>query len=188
MPATQPESNLTERARRISALAEVLVRRTRVLGWLALGSAVWLWLVLFVILGSIPHFLLAVPAALVGLILLLPGLVVLLTTLGLKTLTRLPQRLGSELAPETDPTRRRRGPLGLLRKLWAIRREMLGYKLVLVRYAGAVRLFTLPVLLLVSLAILACLFQLLLVLLSLPMVLVSVALAAGTAAPWLAAY
>ena len=176
MPATQLQSNLTERARRISALAETLVRRTRVLGWLALGSAAWLWLVLFVILGSIPHFLLALPAAVIGLILLLPGLVVLLTTLGLKSLARLPQRIGAELAPKPDTAPRRRcGPIGLLRKLWAIRREMLGYKLVLVRYAGAVRLFTLPALLLISLAVLACLFQLLLVLLSLPLVLVSVA-------------
>ena len=177
MPATQLQSNLTERARRISALAAVLVRRTRVLGWLALGTAVWLWLVLFVILGSIPHFLLALPAAGIGLILLLPGLVVLLTTLGLKSLTRLPQRIGAELSPGPDVTpRRRRGPIGLLRKLWAIRREMLGYKLLLLRYAGAVRLFTLPVLLLISLAVLACLFQLLLALLSLPLVLVSIAL------------
>ena len=177
MPATQVQSNLTERVRRISALAEVLVRRTSVLGWLALATAVWLWLVLFVILGSIPHFLLAVPAPLVGLILLLPGLVVLLTTLGLKTLTRLPQRIGAGLSPRPDVTpRRRRGPIGLLRKLWAIRREMLGYKLVLVRYAGAVRLFSLPALLVISLAVLACLFQLLLALLSLPLVLVSVAL------------
>jgi len=170
------QSNLTERARRISALAELLVRRTRVLGWLALGSAAWLWLVLFVILGSIPHFLLAVPAAAIGLILLLPGALVLLTTLGLTSLTRLPQRLGLAPAarPKTAP-RRRLGPIGLLRKLWALRREILGYKLVLVRYAGAVRLFTLPVLLLISLAVLACLFQLLLALLSLPVVLASVA-------------
>ena len=176
MQTNSLQSNLTERARRISALAELLVRRTRVLGWLALGSAAWLWLVLFVILGSIPHFLLAVPAAAIGLILLLPGALVLLTTLGLTSLTRLPQRLG--LAPAARPKaapRRRRGPIGLLRKLWALRREILGYKLVLVRYAGAVRLFTLPVLLLISLAVLACLFQLLLALLSLPVVLASVA-------------
>ncbi len=165
------QAGLADRARRISALAETLLRRTRVLGWLALACALWLWLVLFVILGSIPHFLLAVPAAAVGLVLLLPGLVVLLTTLGLKSLTRLPQRLGAKIAPRPEAVeRRRRGPLGLLRKLWAIRREVLGYKLVLVRYAGAVRLFTLPVLLVISLAVLACLFQLLLAILSLPLV------------------
>ncbi|MGY6630898.1 MAG: hypothetical protein ACXIUL_07820 [Wenzhouxiangella sp.] len=63
-----------------------------------------------------------------------------------------------------------------LRRLWAIRREMLGCKLVLLRYAGAVRLSTLPVLLLISLAVLACVFQLLLALLSLPLVLVSLAI------------
>ncbi len=177
MPATQLQSNLTERARRISALAEVLVRRTRVLGWLALGSAAWLWLVLFVILGSIPHFLLALPAAGIGLILLLPGLVVLLTTLGLNSLTRLPQRLGvAPAAAGETANRRRRRPMGLLRKLWTIRREILSYKLVLVRYAAAVRLFSLPVLLLISLAVLACLFQILLAILSLPLVLVSIAL------------
>jgi len=168
---------LKQRAERIAAQAGVLVQRARLLGWLGLASAAWLWLVLFVILGSIPHFLLAVPAAAVGLILLLPGTVVLLTTLGLKTLTRLPQRLGAGPLPEKNPPpRRRRGPFILLRKLWAIRREMLGYKLILLRYAGAVRLFTLPVLLLISLAVLACVFQLVVALLSLPLVLVSIAL------------
>ena len=175
-PSSAPVG-LQQRATRIATQAALLVQRARLLGWLGLASALWLWLVLFVILGSIPHFLLAIPAALMGVILLLPGTVVLLTTLGLKSLTRLPQRIGAELSPKPDTApRRRRGPIGLLRKLWAIRREMLGYKLVLVRYAGAVRLFTLPVLLLISLAVLACLFQLLLVLISLPLVLVAVAL------------
>lgn len=51
-------------------------------------------------LGSIPHFLLALPAAVIGLILLMSGLVVLLTTLGLTSLTRLPQRIGAELCTE----------------------------------------------------------------------------------------
>ncbi|TVS14222.1 MAG: hypothetical protein EA419_00060 [Wenzhouxiangella sp.] len=175
--AANVSAGLKTRAARIGALAGVLVRRMRLLGWLALAAAAWLWLVLFVILGSIPHFLLAVPAAAVGVILLLPGLVLLAATLGLQTLTRLPERLGA--APATQATgavpKKRRGPIGLLRKLWAIRREMLGYKLVLVRYAGAVRLFTLPVLLVISLAVLACVFQLLLVVLSLPLVLVSLA-------------
>lgn len=168
---------LAQRAARIAMLAQALVRRVRFLGWAGLLSAAWLWLVLFVILGSIPHFLLAVPAAAVGLILLLPGAIVLLTTLGLDSLGRLPQRLGaagSPSLPGTTPAARR-GPVALLRKLWSIRREILGHRLALIRYAGAVRLFTLPVLLLISLAILACLFQIVLAFLSLPMVLLALA-------------
>ena len=172
--AASAHSSLADRAQRVAALAGTVLRSVRLLGWLGLVAAGWLWLVLFVILGSIPHFLLAPPAALVGVILLLPGLVLLGTTLGLKTLTRLPQRLGLGAPRDPAPSARpRRGPIALLRKLWALRRETLGYKLVLIRYAGAVRLFTLPVLLLISLAVLACLFQLLLALLSLPLVVIA---------------
>lgn len=168
---------LQHRAKRIAFQAERVVQRARLLGWLGLLSALWLWLLIFVILGSIPNFLLAAPAALIGLVLALPGAVMLLTTLGLKSLTRLPQRLGGQFSPPTDDwASRRRSPLLLLRQLWALQREMLGYKLTLVRYAGAVRLFTLPALLLICLAVLACLFQLLLALFSMLLVLVSVAL------------
>ena len=172
------DSGLAARAARIAMLAQALVRRIRFLGWAGLFSAAWLWLVLFVILGSIPHFLLAVPAALIGVILLLPGAVVLLTTLGLDSLSRLPQRLGTEVSPTAPsaPAAPRRSPVALLRKLWSIRREILGHRLALIRYAGAVRLFTLPVLLLISLAILACLFQVFMALISLPLVLLAIAI------------
>ncbi|NDY95093.1 hypothetical protein [Wenzhouxiangella limi] len=177
MNRTTTDSSLAARAARIAALAQTLVRRIRLLGWLGLVSAAWLWLVLFVILGSIPHFLLAVPAAVIGLILLLPGAVVLLTTLGLDSLGRLPQRLGAgSSAPPSAPAATRRGPVALLRKLWSIRREILGHRLALIRYAGAVRLFTLPLLLLISLAILACLFQVVVALVSLPLILLLVVL------------
>ncbi|MEE4638923.1 MAG: hypothetical protein V2J42_09315 [Wenzhouxiangella sp.] len=171
------DTSLAARAARIALLAQTLVRRVRFLGWAGLLSAAWLWLVVFVILGSIPHFLLAIPAALMGVILLLPGAVVLLTTLGLDSLGRLPQRLGAgSPAPSNAPAPPRRGPIALLRKLWSIRREILGHRLALIRYAGAVRLFTLPVLLVISLAILACLFQIVVALVSLPMVLLSLLL------------
>ncbi|MFW5815316.1 MAG: hypothetical protein ACOCVP_00545 [Wenzhouxiangella sp.] len=177
MNTTTTDSSLAARASRIAALAQTLVRRIRLLGWIGLVSAAWLWLVLFVILGSIPHFLLVFPAAAVGLILLLPGAVVLLTTLGLDSLGRLPQRLGAgSPPPPSAPAAARRGPVALLRKLWSIRREILGHRLALIRYAGAVRLFTLPVLLLISLAILACLFQVAVALVSLPVVLLSLLL------------
>ncbi len=177
MNRTTTDSSLAARAARIATLAQTLVRRIRLLGWIGLVSAAWLWLVLFVILGSIPHFLLAVPAAVIGLILLLPGAVVLLTTLGLESLGRLPQRLGAgSAAPPSAPAAAHRGPVALLRKLWSIRREILGHRLALIRYAGAVRLFTLPVLLLISLAILACLFQVVVALVSLPLVLLSLLL------------
>lgn len=179
MNRTTTDSSLAARAARIATLAQTLVRRIRLLGWIGLVSAAWLWLVMFVILGSIPHFLLAVPAAVIGLILLLPGAVVLLTTLGLESLGRLPQRLGagSSSPPSAPaPAAAHRGPVALLRKLWSIRREILGHRLALIRYAGAVRLFTLPVLLLISLAILACLFQVVVALVSLPLVLLSLLL------------
>ncbi|MFP4207309.1 MAG: hypothetical protein ACLFSC_01545 [Wenzhouxiangella sp.] len=177
MNQTIMDRSLAARAARIAMLARALVRRIRFLGWAGLLSAAWLWLVLFVILGSIPHFLLAIPAALMGAILLLPGAVVLLTTLGLDSLGQLPQRLGAgRSSPPSAPAAQRRGPIALLRKLWSIRRELLGHRLALIRYAGAVRLFTLPVLLLISLAILACLFQMVAALISLPLVLVSLLL------------
>lgn len=177
MNRTTTDSSLAARAARIATLAQTLVRRIRLLGWIGLVSAAWLWLVMFVILGSIPHFLLAVPAAVIGLILLLPGAVVLLTTLGLESLGRLPQRLGAgSSSPPSAPAAAHRGPVALLRKLWSIRREILGHRLALIRYAGAVRLFTLPVLLLISLAILACLFQVVVALVSLPLVLLSLLL------------
>ena len=176
--STSSSAGLQQRAARIAAQAQMLVQRARLLGWLGVASALWLWLVLFVILGSIPHFLLAVPAALIGVILLLPGAVVLLTTLGLDSLSRLPQRLGTEVSPTAPsaPAAPRRSPVALLRKLWSIRREILGHRLALIRYAGAVRLFTLPVLLLISLAILACLFQVFMALISLPLVLLAIAI------------
>lgn len=168
---------LQQRAEQIARQATLIVRRARLLGWLALASALWLWLLVFVILGSIPHFLLSLPAAMVGVILLLPGAVVLLTTLGLDSLTRLPQRLGFGPAVMAGPASvQRRGPIVLLRKLWALRREILTFRQLLVGYVGAVRLFTLPVLLLISLAMLACLFQLLLAVLSVPLLLVALAL------------
>jgi hypothetical protein len=173
MNGTTTDTGLATRAARIATLAQALVRRVRLLGWTGLMSAAWLWLVLFVILGSIPHFLVAIPAAVVGLVLLLPGAIVLLTTLGLDSLGRLPQRLGEGgTAASSTPSAPRRGPIALLRKLWSIRREILGHRLALIRYAGAVRLFTLPILLLISLAILACLFQIVLALFSLPVVLI----------------
>ena len=167
--------NIAEKAAQVGSAAAALVRKVRLLGILGLGSAAWIWLVLFVFVGSIPHFLLAVPAGLLGLILLLPGAVVLLATLGLSSLGQLPQRL--RLNTPTQPgSRVRRGPLGALRRLWEIRRDIMGYKAALIAYAGAIRLFTLPVLLIVSLGMLASLFQIVLALLSLPVVLLSIAL------------
>ncbi|HMA99185.1 MAG TPA: hypothetical protein VKO38_07015 [Wenzhouxiangella sp.] len=163
--------NISERAAQIGASAASLVRRVRMLGLSALLSACWLWLVLFVFVGNIPHFLLAIPAAVLGLVLLLPGIIVITTTLGLNSLAQLPAKLGAK--PSREPSEsegRRRGPFALLRRLWGIRREVVGYKTVLISYAGAIRLFTLPFLLVISIAILACLFQIALTMISLPLV------------------
>jgi hypothetical protein len=125
---------------------------------------------LFVLIGSIPHFLLAIPAGLLGLILLLPSVIVLIATVGLSSLGQLPHRLQSN-GPMKTPSPTRKGPIGALRRLWEIRRQILGYKAALITYAGAIRLFTLPVLLLVSLGMLASLFQIILAVLSLPLML-----------------
>ena len=167
--------NIAERAAQVGAAASALVRKVRLLGLLGLVSAIWLWLLLFVFIGSIPHFLLAIPAGLLGLILLLPGAIVLVTTIGLSSLGQLPGRLQSnQPIKEKSPTRK--GPIGALRRLWDIRREILGYKTALITYAGAIRLFTLPVLLLVSLGMLASLFQIILAALSVPLMLLIVLL------------
>jgi hypothetical protein len=170
-----PKLNIAEKAAQVGTAAAALVRKVRLLGILALISAIWLWLLLFVFVGSIPHFLLAVPAGLLGLILLLPGAVVLVATLGLSSLGQLPQRLRPTKSTKTERSARK-GPIGLIRRLWEIRREILSYKGALIAYAGAIRLFTLPVLLIVSLGILASLFQISLAALSLPLVLLSIVL------------
>ena len=163
--------NISERAAQIGASAAALVRRVRMLGLSALVCACWLWLVLFVFVGNIPHFLLAIPAAVLGLVLLLPGIIVITTTLGLNSLAQLPTKLGASPSRESSKSEeRRRGPFALLRRLWGIRREVVGYKTVLISYAGAIRLFTLPFLLVISIAILACLFQIALTMISLPLV------------------
>jgi len=177
MDRANTDDGLSARAARIATLARTAVKRVRLLGWLGLASAAWLWLVLFVFVGAIPNFLLAVPAALISVTLLLPGAVVLLTTVGLNSLGQLPRRLGAN-APvaSTTPCRKERRSFSLLRKLWAIRGEILDHKLTLIRYAGAVRLFTLPVLLAISLAVLACVFQIALAAFSLPLMLVVAAL------------
>jgi len=163
--------NISERAAQIGASAAALVRRVRMLGLSALVCACWLWLVLFVFVGNIPHFLLAIPAAVLGLVLLLPGIIVITTMLGLNSLAQLPTKLGASPSRESSESEeRRRGPFALLRRLWGIRREVVGYKTVLISYAGAIRLFTLPFLLVISIAILACLFQIALTMISLPLV------------------
>lgn len=169
--------NISERAVKIGASAAALVRKVRILGLSALGSACWLWLVLFVFVGNIPHFLLAIPAAALGLVLLLPGAIVMLTTLGLNSLAQLPKGLGNPKPSEPGTSGRRAwGPLAILRRLWGIRREVLGYKTVLISYAGAIRLFTLPFLLVISIAMLACLFQIALALISLPLLVLAILL------------
>ncbi len=164
--------NISERAAQIGASAAALVRRVRMLGLSALVCACWLWLVVFVFVGNIPHFLLAIPAAVFGLVLLLPGIIVITTTLGLNSLAQLPAKLGASPSRESSESegQRRRGPFALLRRLWGIRREVVGYKTVLISYAGAIRLFTLPFLLVISIGILACLFQIVLAMISLPLV------------------
>ena len=166
-------SGVAGRVHRVAGMAAGLVRILRRLSGLAAISAAWLWIALFFLVGSIPHFLLAAPAALVGAAMLLPALVVGVAVLGLGSLTRLPARVSASGEGPGEKARSGQRPKGLLRRLWAIRRELIGYKVTLARYAAAVRLFTLPALVVVSIAVVLCILQILLAVVSVPVVILA---------------
>lgn len=160
--SSSPTDALQERAHAVARVAQSIIGKVRGLALYAALSAVWLWIALFVLLGSLEHTIVALTAVLVGGAFLLPPAVLYLLTLGLDGLMHLPSRVaemasaGQAQARETlRPAPEETAPqrwwrIGkVIAGLWKMRELVIDYKVVLVRYAAAVRLLTLPGLMLV---------------------------------------
>ncbi len=176
-------SQLVERAEAIARSAHAIIGKVRRMALYAALSAVWLWLVLFGLTGVLEYTLVAFTSVLIGGAMLLPSAVLYLLTLGLNEVMRLPERVatmavsGQQQVKETvqlaagETEVQRWWRVGkVVRKLWKMRGLILDYKAVLVRYAAAIRLFTLPGLVVLLLALGLSLLQILAALVSIPLV------------------
>ncbi len=176
-------SALQERAQAIARTAQSIIGKVRQLSLYAALSAVWLWGVAFVLTGVLEYTLVALTAILIGLVMLLPAGLLYALTLGLNEVMHLPERVAamaeggqarvketiSLSAGETEAQRWWR--IGkVMAALWKMRGLVLDYKALLVRYAAAVRLFTLPGLLLLLVALLLSVLQIIGAVLSVPVV------------------
>jgi len=176
-------SALQERAQAIARTAQSIIGKVRQLSLYAALSAVWLWGVVFVLTGVLEYTLVALTAILIGLVMLLPAGLLYALTLGLNEVMHLPERVAAMVesgqaqvketislsAGETEAQRWWR--IGkVTAALWKMRRLVVEYKGMLVRYAAAVRLFTLPGLLLLLAALLLSVLQIIAAVLSVPVV------------------
>lgn len=181
--SSSPTDALHERAHAIARTAQSIVGKVRQLSLYAALSAVWLWGVVFVLTGVLEYTLVALTAVLIGLAMLLPAGLLYALTLGLNEVMRLPERLaamaqsGQARVKETvhlaaDETEAQRWwRIGkVTAALWKMRGLVIEYKGMLVRYAAAVRLFTLPGVLLLLAALLLSVLQIIGAVLSVPVV------------------
>jgi|GEM_PF-2684833 len=184
MADSSPTQALQERAHAIAQTAQSIIGKVRRLSLYAALSAAWLWGIVFVLTGVLEYTLVALTALLIGVVMLLPAGMLYALTLGLNEVMRLPERVaamaetGQARVKETislstgETEAQRWWRIGkVTAALWKMRRLVVEYKGMLVRYAAAVRLFTLPGLVLLLGALVLSVLQIIGAVLSVPVVL-----------------